>query len=202
MESIRGRRSVVIDAAVLMECLQGYPQRLFDIGTGDGRFVQHVARHYRGYFALGIDTCRENLRVASSKSLCNTLYVIANACALPNELHGLATHMTINFPWGSLLYGLLKGDNKVYAGLAALGQPGTRLEIRLNGGALAENGWSLEAGIVEVGCMLRDYGFDVDAPVAINTCELRKLPTTWAKRLAFGRDPRAVLLNGRRNPAD
>ena len=78
MESIRGRRSVVIDAAVLMERLQGYPQRLFDIGTGDGRFVQHVARHYRGYFALGIDTCRENLRVASSKSLCNTLYVIAN----------------------------------------------------------------------------------------------------------------------------
>jgi hypothetical protein len=30
----------------------------------------------------------------------------------------------------------------------------------------------------------------------MNAAALRSFPTTWAKRLAFGRDPRAVSLNG------
>ena len=83
-------------------------------------------------------------------------------------------------------------------GLAALAQPGARIDVRLNGGALAEAGWSLEAGAERVRRMLLSAGFDVRASLALDARSLRRLPTTWAKRLAFGRDPLAMALSGTR----
>jgi hypothetical protein len=36
----------------------------------------------------------------------------------------------------------------------------------------------------------------MESPVTMNANALQSFPTTWAKRLAFGRDPRAMTLNG------
>jgi hypothetical protein len=33
-------------------------------------------------------------------------------------------------------------------------------------------------------------------PAHVTAAELRAFPTTWARRLAFGRDPRALHLHG------
>jgi 16S rRNA (adenine(1408)-N(1))-methyltransferase len=196
MESIRGKQALFIDAAALAERRLGYQKILMDIGTGDGRFVQHAAETWTEYFAIGIDACRENLRHASRKAPGNALYVIANALILPCELHGLATHITINFPWGSLLEGLLTSDAALMTGLTALVQPGARLDVRLNGGALVEAGWSLEEGVAQIWPVLLRAGFACQPPVALNAADLRRLPTTWARRLAFGRDPRGLVLTG------
>jgi hypothetical protein len=196
MESLWGKRTLFLDATTLAERRRGYAQFLIDIGTGDGRFVQHVAESRPGCFVLGIDACREQLRAASRKAPDNALYVIANAQALPWELNGLATHITINFPWGSLRDGLVTGDAAVMNGLAALAQPGARLDVRLNESALNAGGWSLEEGVAQSRQRLLGAGFVMQAPVTMNTQELRRLPTTWAKRLAYGRDPRAMALSG------
>jgi hypothetical protein len=130
MECIGGKRTLFLDASTLAGRLRGYKNILVDIGTGDGRFVQHVATTQADYFALGVDACRENLRRASRKAPDNVLYVIANALALPSELHGLATHISINFPWGSLLNGLLESSPALMGGLLALARPGTRIDGR------------------------------------------------------------------------
>ncbi len=196
MECIKGKRSLAIDGATLQARLQGYARRLVDLGTGDGRYVQAVARRCPGDFAIGIDACRENLAAASAKAARNTLFLIANAYALPDELDRVATHLTINFPWGSLLEGLLDETPALHRQLLVLGRPGTRLDVRLNGGALAEAGWSLEAGVGRVRSLLKQQGYAMNRPVVMDACALRQVPTTWAKRLAFGRDPRAALLSG------
>lgn len=201
MESIRGKQALFIDAAALAQRLDGYQHILIDIGTGDGRFVRHTAETRADTFALGIDACRENLRRTSRLAPDNALFVIANAQALPCELHGLATHITINFAWGSLLQGLLGDDTRLLAGLAALAQPGARIDVRLNGGALSEAGWSLAAGTAQVRQVLLEAGFAIQTVTAMNADDLRQLPTTWARRLAFGRDPRAVTLSGTRRPS-
>ncbi len=198
MESIQGKRALFIDAAELYTRLAGYQQVLIDLGTGDGRFVEHVARTRPSCFTIGLDACRENLRRASRRAPHNALYLIANALALPADLRNLATEVTINFPWGSLLEGLLAGDATLLDGFAALAQPGAHLTVRLNGGALAEVGWSLPEGAVQVQRMLNANGFTLDRPVELDAGALRQLPTTWAKRLAFGRDPHALLLRGKR----
>src|SRR5690349_16844806 len=134
MESIRGKHTVGADAATLARQSAGYPHVLIDLGTGDGRFVRHVAATSPETFAIGIDLCAANLR-AARRAPANAGYIVAGAYALPGELHGLATHLTINFPWGDLLTGLLARDARLLAGLAALVRPGARLDVRLNAGA-------------------------------------------------------------------
>jgi hypothetical protein len=194
MESISGKQTWYIDAAILAPRLAGYRDILIDIGTGDGRYVRHIARECPACFAIGIDACRENLRGVSQSAPSNALFVIANALALPGELRGLATRVTINFPWGSLLAALLDGDPTVLEGIVALAQPGATLEIRLNRGALAEAGYGLEAGAVRVARIARECGLRNTRSAMLDADVLRRFPTAWAKRLAYGRDPCAWLL--------
>ncbi len=194
MECIRGKTSAEIDADGLAARVVGYDGVLIDVGTGDGRYVLHVARTQPTCFVIGVDACRDNLRKVSRKVGPNALYVIANALALPGELGGMASKITINFPWGSLLTGLLDGDLRLLEGLLAIARPGAVLEIGLNAGALSEAGYTLESGGARVRQALYKGGFDVGDLVRLDARELRQCHTTWAKRLAYGRDPRAVRL--------
>lgn len=198
MEIIRGKHASFIDASALAERLAGYDTLRIDISTGDGRFARHVAQTRPNCFVIGIDACRENLRETSRRAPANALFVIANAQVLPPELGSLAAHVTINFPWGSLLEGLLANAPELLAGLTQVARPKAGLEVRLNGGALAEAGWSLEEGADQVRYVLAVNGFDMRPPITLTARELRSCPTTWARRLAFGRAPRAVYLRGAR----
>jgi 16S rRNA (adenine(1408)-N(1))-methyltransferase len=198
MEIIRGKHASFIDAATLAEHTAGCDAVHIDIGTGDGRYVQHIAQTHPRSFVIGVDACRENLHDVSRRAPSNALFVIANAYALPTELQGLAAQITVNFPWGSLLEGLLSEDSAVLDGLWRLARADARLDLRLNGGALSEVGWSLEQGGAQIQRLLRRCGFEMRPPTPLTAPDLRACPTTWAKRLAFGRDPRAVLLRGAR----
>ena len=145
---------------------------------------------------IGVDACRENLQQNSRRAPANTLFVIANALALPAELDRTAAHITVNFPWGSLLEGLAERESAVIAGLSRLAFAGTRLEVRVNAGALAEAGWPLEQGAAQIQRVLLASGFAMRPAAALTAAELKAFPSTWAKRLAFGRDPRAFALSG------
>lgn len=197
MESIRGRTPLQLNTDDFSRRIAGYENLWLDLGTGDGRFVHHMARQNRQDFFIGLDACRENLRENSRDCLINALYLIASAQNLPIELEGLFAHITVNFPWGSLLCGLLDNDSALLGGLARVARAGADLTIRLNGGALAEAGWALDAGIRRVYENLRFGGFQVQLPLRMGAAELRACPTTWAKRLAVGRDPRGWVISGK-----
>ncbi|HKG54896.1 MAG TPA: hypothetical protein VKB04_11610, partial [Anaerolineales bacterium] len=139
------------------------------------------------------------LREHSQAKLQNMLFVIANAEDLPKELNGLISHITINFPWGSLLEGLLTGDSGLMRGLEDLSRWKTSVDLKLNGGAMAEIGTTLEAGAEKVYNNLLWSGWQIKSPAIMTSNALRSFPTTWAKRLAFGRDPRAVAMSGWRS---
>lgn len=199
METLRGKQTSFMDSSGLAHRIASYQHIHIDIGTGDGRFVRETAQTCPQHFIIGIDACRENLYETSRRTPDNAVFVIANARELPTELYGLAHSISINFPWGSLLEGLLNGDPMLLTGLAAIARPGAALDVRLNGGALAEAGWSLNAGTEQVWDGLAVNGFDMRPPMMLSQTELKQFPTTWAKRLAFGRDPRATYLRGVRN---
>lgn len=194
LECIRGKDSWYCDVGDLMTLAHGYAGVLLDLGTGDGRYASAVARAHPDWLAIGVDACREGLRERSRAASVggNALFVIANALALPPGLAGLATRLTLNFPWGSLLRGLLDGDPGLLDGLRADTRLGTILECRLNGGALAEAGRALDDGAAQARRTLRDAGFMPGAPLPLDARALSACPTSWAKRLAHGRDPRAV----------
>ena len=196
METIRGKKSLELDLNGFRERLAGYNRITLDLGTGDGRYVHHLAERFPGQFIIGIDSCRENLREVSQKKLPNALFVIASAQALPYELDGLISHISINFPWGSLLDGLLNGNEAFMSGLETLTGLSASMEIRLNGGALGEAGSTLERGAERIYENLIRAGWWIDPPALVDFHALQKFPSTWARRLAHGRDPRAVMMSG------
>jgi hypothetical protein len=83
---------------------------------------------------------------------------------------------------------LLKGDVRLLEVL-----PGMRCEIRVNAGALAEQGFAFEAGIEAIRRSIRSLSPARLSTELMDRQALRSFRTTWAKRLAFGRDPRAVV---------
>jgi 16S rRNA (adenine(1408)-N(1))-methyltransferase len=192
MEIIRGKDTSFIDRLAY----GAYQHIHIDIGTGDGRFVRQLAQTCPQTLVIGVDANRENLCGVSRRAPSNTLFVIANALSLPAELSGTATSITINFPWGSLMQGLADGHAGLMEGLTRIARNNAPLDVRLNAGALAEAGWTLEAGVHRVREVLNANGFKMRSPVMMTAKELKLYPTTWAKRLAFGRDPRAMGLSG------
>ena len=192
METIRGKTSLNMDMNELYARLANYTRITLDLGTGDGKFAFCHAETFPGRFVIGVDSCRENLHKFSRTNLPNLLYIIASAQSLPHELHGLVSHVTINFPWGSLLQSLLTGDSRLMCGLESTLGSSARLEIRLNGGALSEAGWSLEQGAKRIFQNLETAGWRLEEPAKMDARTLQVFPSTWAKRLAFGRDPRAI----------
>lgn len=198
METIRGRKSLEIEFNEWKDRLADYKRIILDLGTGDGRYARALAERHPNWFIIGVDTCRENLREHSQAKLQNLLFVIAQAQELPGELHGLISHITINFPWGSLLESLLTGDSKLMRGLKSVSRPSASLDLRLNGGALAEAGKTLEAGTDKIFYNLLGAGWQLEQPILMDASALKQFPSTWAKRLAFGSDPRAMMLSGQK----
>lgn len=196
METIRGKVSLDLDLTDFYARLANYNRIMLDLGTGDGKFAFCHADKFPNHFVIGVDSCRENLHEHSRAKLPNLLYVIASAQALPHELHGLVSHITINFPWGSLLESLLIGDDRLLRGLESVAGSSAAVDIHLNGGALAEQGWSLEDGAERIFENLTHAGWRIRKPEKLDLHALRAFPSTWAKRLAFGRDPRAIQLSG------
>ena len=198
METIRGRTSHTLDLNGLKDRLTNDQRVLLDLGTGDGRYVRTLADTHPDWLIIGVDSCRENLQDHSRTKAPNMLFLIASAQDLPHELNGLVSHITINFPWGSLLQSLLAGDASLLNGLSSIARQDACIEIFLNGGAMAENGVDLESGAIRIQQNLWDAGWRSAGPYAIPISALQKYPTTWARRLAHGRDPRVMALRGRR----
>jgi len=195
METIRGRAPRDMDGFELQEKLAGYEAIALDLGAGDGRFVCHMAEQHKDRFFIGIDSCRENLRAYSRNKLPNLLFVIASAQSLPRELNGLAPHVSINFPWGSLLESLLNDDACLANGLLSVTRPCVSMDILLNADALATFGWDLESGADQIERALNAAGWKTKSRSFLDSHRLRSIPTTWAKRLAFGRNPCAIRLS-------
>lgn len=197
MEGIAGNRSFVLDRAGLLDRVRGAREVAIDLGTGDGRFVRRLARADTARFVIGVDLCRENLRAVSRSAPSNALYLIADALALPADLAGVATRLTINFPWGSLLGGLLSADGGFHGRLRTLAGPGgATLAINLNGRALAVAGWMPEAGAARVRTLLDGAGWALEPPAPLDRAALRGCATSWARRLADGEPASAVALRG------
>lgn len=198
MEIIRGRTSLEIDFNEYKHRFVHYQRIILDLGTGDGRYARTLAEKHPGWFVIGMDACRENLRKHSQTKLPNLLFVIASAQELPREMEGWISQFTINFPWGSLLASLLANDPRLMRMLTSLSRPEASLALRLNSGALAEAGKTLEAGTDCIYYNLLQAGWQLERPMRMDAAALKEFPSTWAKRLAVGRDPRALLLSGQK----
>jgi trans-aconitate methyltransferase len=179
------------------EWIAGYDTLHIDLGTGDGTFALHMARSHPDMGVIGVDTCLDNLVKPARRGLPNLRFVTCDATAAPAWLHGVATSVSINFPFGSLLRALANGGEEAHQRLFAIAQPGARIEIRVNGSAAKELGVPLEA----MRDQLRRATRAISSGSATVTVEphvaFRRFPSAWAKRLAYGRPSEVVVATAR-----
>jgi hypothetical protein len=89
---------------------------------------------------LGVDASHAGMGEASHRAgrserrggLPNAIFVASSLEALPPELAGLATLVTLHFPWGTLLRAALGQDAEGAARLARLPAAGGRLRLLLS----------------------------------------------------------------------
>lgn len=196
MEYIYGKKTGQMDGLTLADRLRGYSGIMLDMGTGDGRYVEQLARQNRQQFFIGIDACRENLVRVAGRASGNLLFLIANGETLPPELSGLADLITLNFPWGSLLEGLFQPQSRLIANLKMVAKAGTRLELRLNESALRQAGWTIDTAGEQVVKALEKAGFALSPIQIVEAAALGSFPSSWARRIASGREGQALCLSG------
>jgi len=138
------------------------------------------------------EASRRAARPVDRGGLPNALFVVAAIEHPPVELRGLADVVTVRFPWGSLLRGILGADPVAARGLGSLVRPGGRIEafvslIDRDGPAgLAErleDRAGLEASWVEL-------GFRVEALELVSPAVALTSGSSWAKRLVGRPDGR------------
>jgi 16S rRNA (adenine(1408)-N(1))-methyltransferase len=137
MRIMQGKKVIEAPTGVL-EVLRA-PARtvVVDLGAGDGRYVYECARSNAGTLYVAIDPDAETLgeyafrasRKPARGGVENALFVVAAVEALPAELTGLADVVRVNFPWGSLMRGLLEPDPAIVQAVLGLAKPGGRVEI-------------------------------------------------------------------------
>lgn len=115
------------------------------------------------------------------------LFVVASIEDPPAELAGRGDEITINFPWGSLLRGIVCAEPRVLTGIAALARPRAAVHVLTSveerdvaSGVTRADLMSLpsRAGLFE------EAGLVLERCTAATPGEVSGSGSTWGKRLA------------------
>ena len=174
-----------------------------DVGAGNGGYVLHRARTDPTTFALAIDASPDALASGAWRAkrarLGNLAFLVEGVERLPPELSCLAHEVTVHFPWGSLLRGLIDGTPAVVRPIAMLMKPGAEVRVLLS--AVDRDGLgevnpstlvARRAAYCEQGLLLIAAGWASAEVVA-------ESHSAWAKRLAVGSARHAVIARYRRD---
>jgi len=176
-----------------------------DAGTGDGRAVLAAAAGEPATLVLGLDANAAGMAEASRRAarsdrkggLPNAAFVLAAAESPPAELTGLADLLTVRFPWGSLLRGVVGRDAAVAAGVAELVKPDGAIELivaPIERDGLDGLPTSTDGLIAGAATAFAAHGFVVAGTRELTPTEARATGSTWARRL----DRPATLIRLRR----
>ena len=108
---------------------------IVDLGTGDGRAVLARASAEPAAFVIGVDANAAAMAESSRRAnrapstLGNACFLVEAVEALPGPLAGVASLVTVTFPWGSLLRGALGSDVAALRGIASIVAPAGRVEV-------------------------------------------------------------------------
>lgn len=152
---------------------------------------------------------RQNSQKAAKKpskgGLPNALFVHASVESLPEELYGVASHISILLPWGTLLKAVALPEKSILQGIPKLCKKEATLKIIFGYEADKEKNTIQELNLPE---LTKEYcektlkpayqeaGFEISWRF-ISQTELRQLPTAWAKKLAYGKERVFVDITGK-----
>ena len=174
-----------------------------DVGAGDGGYVLHRARTEPNSFAIALDASPDALASGAWRAkrarIANAAFLVEGVERLPRELACLADEVTVHFPWGSLLRGLVDGSTSTVGPIASLMKAGAELRVLVS--AVGRDGFAdVTPSVITSRCATyAEYGLHlIEAEWASNAI-VAESRSAWAKRLAVGRARQAVIARYRRD---
>jgi 16S rRNA (adenine(1408)-N(1))-methyltransferase len=163
-----------------------------------------MARDDPDRLVIGLDADASSMRTSARRAarreggLPNAAFVVAAIESVPADLRGVADRVTVYFPWGSLLRGLLSVEGAVIPNLSALCASGAELVVL----------WSIaERDLATLGPVptlpdesrLAATGLEIRELRPATTAEVAATHSSWAKRLHAGVDRPVTLLRAVRS---
>ncbi len=166
-----------------------------DVGAGDGGYVLHRARTEPTTFAIAIDASPDALASGAWRAkrtrVANAAFLVEGIERLPCELACLADEVTVHFPWGSLLRGLLDGSSSVVGPIAGLMKAGAELRVLMS---------DVTPSLITSRCATyAEDGLHLIGAEWASNAIVAESRSAWAKRLAVGRARQAVIARYRRD---
>ena len=162
-----------------------------DLGTGDGRFAQSLARRSPDMAVIGLDTCLDHVKGAPRRWPPNLRYVTADAVKFDLAVLPIAQAVSINFPYGSLLRALIEADGDLLRRLDHLLASKGELVVRVNASAIEAAGYEPVSSQWEISTSLAWLPHTRMRTETLSREDLRRFPSSWARRLGSGRHPQA-----------
>lgn len=163
-----------------------------------------------GWLIVGIDANAGSMAEASRRArrppkrggLPNALFVVAAAESLPPELAGFADAVTVYFPWGSLLRGLLLADPAILVNIARIMRPGATLTVLLSvtehdriDGIVGID----EQRVAALAPVYAAHGLRLEECQPATADDIARSHSSWAKRLGAGQSRLVWRLQFRRS---
>ena len=174
-----------------------------DVGAGDGGYVLYRARTEPATFAIAIDASADGLVRGAwrAKRACirNVAFLVGGVERLPRELDRVADEATVQFPWGSLLRGLVDGSSAVVGPIALLMKPGAELRVLMS--ATERDGLSdiTPSLVVSRRVAYTEHGLHLIEARWASAGAIAESRSAWGKRLAVGYARQAVFARYRRD---
>lgn len=205
MITLFGKNEKILSAEELCNIISGYEKVCVDIGTGDGKNIYRKAKQYPNIFFIGIDPVKSGMTEIACKiikkpekgGLNNALLVISTAENMPKELYKIADIITILFPWGILLEGIIKPLDEFLDSIKKVAKHGTEFEFITTYSKSCEDNVIKNRNLPELSLdyfngtykdILAEHGFMVSKIELHNNEYVKKFDSKWAKQLAFGRN--------------
>ena len=210
MRALSGKTVTTMSREAFVAIAANYEGVDIDVGTGDGRFVLDRARQHPERLIIGLDPVAEAMQGAANRVSRprtrqeNVLFIVSSVEQMPDELHRSCAHVFVNFPWGSLMRGLILGDPEILTPLTEIGRGGATYRIILNL-RIFDDPVPIEVQeLPEVTVdyvqrhlvdPYRDAGLRISGARIVPPEELSELPTTWSRRLSYRRPPPSLQID-------
>jgi 16S rRNA (adenine(1408)-N(1))-methyltransferase len=174
-----------------------------DVGAGDGGYVLHRAKAEPESFAIAIDASPDALASGAWRAkrarLTNTVFLVDGVERVPSELCCVADEVTVHFPWGSLLRGVLDASGAILGPIAELMKPGAELRVLLSSTDRDGFGELTPQRLTSRYAAYSEHGLHLARAEWASREVVAESRSAWAKRLAVGQGRRAVFARYRRD---
>lgn len=193
-----GKNIKTIDS--LDDYLLNYENVVIDLGTGNGKYLYEKAILDHSSFFIGIDPITDNIIEYQKKkrkhlknhNINNVLFVVSSIEDITNDLYGIGNKIYVNFPWGSLLEGVVKGNKSILTNISNLLKSDGQVDFVFTYSSIYEEGEIKKRGLPKLSLNYFDKdlrnlfkigGLNIDDFGYLAENSLKSIGTLWAKKI-------------------